>query len=79
MKHHFKYLAGLLLLIFSHAALAQPETVEMADTMRSEGKIYVVVAIILVVLAGLITYLFLLDRKLSKMEKLLHEKQQTKS
>lgn len=78
MKHHIKYLAGLLL-FFSHAAVAQPEKVEMADVMRSEGKIYVVVAIILVVLAGLIAYLFLLDKKLSKMEKLLHERQQTKS
>ena len=77
MKHHIKYLAGLLL-FFCHAAIAQPEKVEMADVMRSEGKIYVVVAIILVVLAGLIAYLFLLDKKLGKMEKLLHEKQQTK-
>ena len=78
MKHHVKYLAALLLL-FCNAAIAQPEKVEMADVMRSEGKIYVVVAIILVVLAGLIAYLFLLDKKLSRMEKLLHERQQTKS
>ncbi|MBT1700899.1 CcmD family protein [Fulvivirgaceae bacterium PWU4] len=78
MKHLVKYLAALLLL-FCNAAIAQPEKVEMADVMRSEGKIYVVVAIILVVLAGLIAYLFLLDKKLSKMEKLLHERQQTKS
>jgi hypothetical protein len=79
MKNHFKYLACLLLSGLCNAAFAQPQAVEMADTMRSEGKIYVVVAIILVVLSGLIAYLFLLDKKLSKMEKLLHEKQQTKS
>jgi hypothetical protein len=52
---------------------------EMADTMRSEGKIYVVVAIIVIVLAGMITYLFLLDKKLNKMEKQLNGKKQTKS
>ena len=51
---------------------AQP--VEMADKMRSEGKIYVVVAVILVVLTGLIVYLFTVDRKLSKLEKQLQEK-----
>lgn len=42
--------------------------VEMADTMRSEGKIYVVVGIILIVLVGLIAYLFMLDRKAKKLE-----------
>lgn len=47
----------------------------MADVMRSEGKIYVVVAIILIILAGLIAYLFLLDRKLSRMEKRMEEKE----
>lgn len=79
MKNHFKYLACLLLTGLCNAAFAQAQAVEMADTMRSEGKIYVVVAIILVVLAGLIAYLFLLDRKLGRMEKMLHQKQQTKS
>jgi CcmD family protein len=42
---------------------------EMADTMRSNGKIYVVVGIILIVLLGLVVYLFLLDKKISRIEK----------
>ena len=42
--------------------------VEMADTMRSEGKIYVVVAIALVILLGLVVYLFTIDKKLRKIE-----------
>lgn len=46
---------------------------EMADTMRSEGKIYVVVAIILLILAGILAYLFTLDRKISGLEKKLME------
>ena len=50
------------------------QEVEMADTMRSEGKIYVVVAIVLIVLAGLILYLFLLDRKVGKLEEKLRDK-----
>lgn len=47
----------------------QAETVEMADEMRSSGKIYVVIAVILTILAGLILYVVRLDRKISKLEK----------
>ncbi len=57
--------------LLSHVASAQPE---MADTMRSEGKIYVVVAILLIIFAGLIVYLVMLDRKLTRIEKKLPEK-----
>jgi K+-transporting ATPase A subunit len=53
---------------------ANSQDAKMADTMRSNGKIYVVVAIILIVLVGLITYLFLLDRKVDKLEKQLNNK-----
>ncbi len=45
------------------------QQVDMADTMRSNGKIYVVIAVILTILAGIIIYLVRLDRKLSKLEK----------
>ena len=45
------------------------QKVEMADTMRSEGKIYVVVAVVLVILMGLIGYTAHIDRKISKLEK----------
>ena len=44
------------------------ETVEMADKMRSNGKIYVVIAVILTILTGLILYLVRLDRKISRLE-----------
>jgi len=57
--------------LLSHVASAQPE---MADAMRSEGKIYVVVAILLIIFAGLIVYLVMLDRKLTRIEKKLPEK-----
>ncbi|PSR56526.1 hypothetical protein AHMF7605_25040 [Adhaeribacter arboris] len=42
--------------------------VEMADTLRRDGKIYVVVAVIATVLAGLIIYLIRLDRKVARLE-----------
>ena len=77
MKVFKKYLFIALAVLMSTTVLGQ--NVEMADTFRSEGKIYVVVAIILVILAGFILYLFRIDRRLSKMEKRIGDKGQTKS
>jgi len=69
MKTHNKYLLlGLFLLI--NSALAAQDA-EMADTLRSEGKIFVVVAIILVIFLGLIALLIYTDRKVSRLEKRL--------
>jgi len=59
-------------LFFSQSFLLAQD-VQMADAMRAEGKIYVVVAVLLVILFGLIIYLFSLDHKLSKIEKLKNE------
>ncbi|MBM3915840.1 MAG: CcmD family protein [Sphingomonadales bacterium] len=50
-------------------ASAQPTRTPMADLMRSEGRIYVVIAVILAILGGLLLYLVRLDRKISKLEK----------
>ena len=44
-------------------------TVEMADVMRSNGKIYVVVAAIVILFVGIIIYAISIDRKLSRIEK----------
>ena len=42
---------------------------EPSDFMRSNGKIYVVMTIILIILAGFFIYLFNVDRKISRIEK----------
>lgn len=42
---------------------------EMADIMRSNGRIYVVVAVVVTILTGLILYVVRLDRKMTKFEK----------
>lgn len=67
MKH--KLISTLFLLLIHFFALAQNKNVEMADTFRSNGKIYVVVAVILTIFAGIIIYLIRLDKKISKLEK----------
>ena len=66
-----KRLLTFLILVSLSTVLSAQDQIEMADAMRSEGKIYVVVAILLVILFGLIGYLILLDRKISKVEKRL--------
>ena len=58
-----------LLLLISLFTMAQDTKVDMADTMRSNGRIYVVVAVVLTILAGLILYIVRLDRKMSRLEK----------
>lgn len=53
------------------AALAQAQEAqpEMADIMRSNGKIYVVVLVLATIFAGIIAYLVRLDRKITRIEK----------
>ena len=53
--------------LFALAASAQE--VEMADIMRSNGKIYVVVSVIVIIFLGLILYLIRIEKKLNKLEK----------
>lgn len=48
---------------------AQDNGVEMADSLRSNGKIYVVVICIVIILVGLLAYLFSIDKRLKKIEK----------
>jgi hypothetical protein len=66
-----KYLLTLVFFLAPvAAAFAQDaEPVEMADAMRRNGKIYVVIAVILTILAGLILYLVRIDRRVSRLEK----------
>lgn len=63
----------LLINLLPLTAFAQ-QPVEMADAMRSNGKIFVIVAIIVIILAGLFIYLFSIDKKVAKLEKKLTEK-----
>ena len=44
--------------------------VTMAEQMRSDGRIYVVIAVMLTILFGIVLYLYRMDRKLGRLEKL---------
>jgi len=55
-----------LLLVTSNFCMAETE---MADAMRANGKIYVVVVVLATIFAGIFAYLVYLDRKIGKLEK----------
>ena len=57
----------LVLIGFINEVLAQ--NVEMAEGLRSSGKIYVVVAVLCIIFIGIVAYLFNLDTKLAKLKK----------
>ncbi len=60
-----------LLLITVSSLVAQTTAIEnetMASTMRSNGKIYVVVAVVTTILIGLIAYIIRVEKKISSIE-----------
>jgi CcmD family protein len=60
----------LLLLFLSQALLAEDTD---PDFMRSTGKIYVVVAVIVAIFIGIVLFLIYLDRKLAKLENQIND------
>lgn len=64
-----KIFASVSFLISIMALAQEPNNVEMADALRSSGKIYVVVAVLVVIFIGIIIYLINLDRKVARLEK----------
>lgn len=70
----YKLLALFFVILLTGGPTFGQDQVEMADLMRSNGKIYVVVAVVGVVLAGLIVYVMMVDRKISRLEKMMKEK-----
>ena len=69
MNKLFSRFSLLLCGLLMSTILFAQEKVEMADTMRSNGKIYVVVTVCLIILIGLFLYVMMIDRKIRKMEK----------
>jgi ABC-type amino acid transport system permease subunit len=72
-KKYFSVLVTVICLITGFVAKAQDSLAnrkpEMATAFRADGKIYVVIAVLVAILAGLFLYVISLDRKISKIEK----------
>ncbi|MDG1261603.1 MAG: CcmD family protein [Flavobacteriales bacterium] len=73
MMNKIKFLlASLLSLVFSTANATEISVLE--ETFFQSGKIYVVVAVCLVILIGIFVYLFRTERTLKALEKEVYEK-----
>jgi hypothetical protein len=59
---------SFILLTINHLQAQTADKIEMADVMRSNGKIYVVVAVLGLVFLGILIYLIIIDRKITKLE-----------
>lgn len=71
MKILRTFLSLLLLLFMTIPAIAQGNNSDFSgfgETMRSNGRIYVVVAVMLTILLGLVLYLVRIERKIKKLE-----------
>lgn len=63
------FLTIVFSLLTAATAIAQESQPEMADVMRTDGKIYVVVLVLATIFAGIIAYLVRIERKINKIEK----------
>lgn len=52
-----------------HAQEMNPSNIEMADTLHQNGKIYLVVLVLLTIFAGILFLLIRMERKLAQLEK----------
>jgi hypothetical protein len=64
-----KFISFLSIMLISAVLFAQDGKVEMADELRNSGKIYVVVTVMLLLFSAFIVYLFIIDKRLKKIEK----------
>ena len=66
-----KKLAFLVLCLFFATKISAQDSLSNTNTdfMNSNGKIYVVMAVVVVIVLGLFIYLFNIDRKISRLEK----------
>ena len=67
------FLTGILAPMIAQAQEAAPDW--LVDTLYGSGKINTVVAVVAVILIGLGAWLFFLDRRITKLERIATDKQ----
>lgn len=73
MKKQLKYIVFLLTALLAQSYCFAQETTNSGKNpvdslMLSNGKIFVVVAVVFIIILGLFIYLFSLDKKLARLE-----------
>ena len=64
-----KLTTTVLLLMMTMQLFAQAEGSAVADTLAGSDKIYVVVVCVAIILLGLLSFMFSVERRLKKVEK----------
>lgn len=64
-----KYLFTIAFLFLAFVGFAQDTAAARPEGLRADEKIYVVIAVLIVILAGLFAMVIRLDRKISRLEK----------
>lgn len=59
----------LLLILSLLASFTKAQEAQMADTFRSEGKIYVVITVLAIVFVCVLAILIYMERRLTRLEK----------
>jgi hypothetical protein len=66
----YLFIIATMLSAFAYAQDSlKNEKPQMADALRSSGKIYVVVTVLVIIMIGLFIYIVNTDRKISRLEK----------
>lgn len=68
-----KYFKSFLLVLFTIGCFIAAKAQDVAantntDVMRSNGKIYVVMAVVATIVTGLFVYVYSIEKKISKLE-----------
>ena len=71
IKKVFSFL--FLLSAFFASAQDNISAPQMADALRNDGKIWVVITVISIIFISLVIFLILLERKLNKLEKQINK------
>jgi K+-transporting ATPase A subunit len=70
MKKNIKYwISVVALFLLNGVVRAQTNLPDDGSFMKSNGKIFVVMAVVIVIVLGLFIYLFALDRQIRRIEK----------
>ncbi|MFZ1799049.1 MAG: hypothetical protein WAU24_04230 [Chitinophagaceae bacterium] len=69
LKTVLTFFSFLLFSMYSFAQNMDIKTEEPSDFMHSNGKIFVVMAVVVTIVTGLLIYVINLDRKISKIER----------
>ena len=68
-KYIILFLSATVISSFNFLFSQENQPIQMADGMRSNGKIFVVVAVIVTLFIGIVLYLINLDKKISRLER----------